>query len=419
MDVSVTTLDNGMRVVTHTMPHLETASVGVWVGVGARNESPESNGVSHMLEHMAFKGTESRDAREIAECIEAVGGYLNAYTSREQTAYFARVLKGDVPLAVDLLGDILLHSVFDEGELEREREVIIQEIGQTNDTPDDIVFDNLQMAAYPEQAMGRSILGTVDRVRGFGRNDLSGYMNRHYTGGTMVLAAAGGVDHDAVVGLAQKAFAGISDAVADAPEGARYAGGPVLDARSLEQVHFTLGFRSVAFHDEGYYPSQVMSAVLGGGMSSRLFQEVRENRGLAYSVYSFSGSYMDDGLFTIYAGTGADDIAELVPVICDEVLKVADRVEEGEVARARAQLKASVLMTLESSSSRGEQLGRQMHVYGRPLTTREIIDAIDSVDAASVSKAARDMIEAGTPSVAAIGPITRLENYERIAARFG
>jgi predicted Zn-dependent peptidase len=418
LDVSVTTLDSGLRVVTHTMPHLETASVGVWVGAGARNEDVAANGISHMLEHMAFKGTESRSARDIAECIEAVGGYLNAYTSREQTAYFARVLKDDVPLAVDLLGDILLRSVFDPAELEREREVIIQEIGQTNDTPDDIIFDNLQMAAFPEQAIGRSILGTIERVRGFGRDDLAGYMAKHYTGGTMVLAAAGGVDHDTVVKLAEQAFAGIRHGTNGKLEPARYAGGPSLDSRKLEQVHFTLGFRSVPYHDPGYYPSQVMAMVLGGGMSSRLFQEVRENRGLAYSVYAFAGSYMDDGLFTVYAGTGEDEVDEMVPVICDEILKVADKVDEVEVARARAQLKASVLMTLESSSSRCEQLGRQMHVYGRPLTTEEIIEAIDAVDTKAVSRAARDMIGAAPPTLAAIGPIARLENYERIAARF-
>ncbi len=376
------------------------------------------NGVSHMLEHMAFKGTERRDARDIAEQIEAVGGYLNAYTSREQTAYFARVMKEDVPLAIDILADILQHSVFDESELARERDVVIQEIGQINDTPDDVIFDRLQEVAYPDQAMGRSILGTPDVVRGFRREVLAGYMADHYRGATMVLAAAGRVDHDAVVALAEEAFGSMPAGAPVSGEPAGYAGGPTLEERPLEQVHVVLAFEGVSFTDPDYYPTQVLSTVLGGGMSSRLFQEVRERRGLAYSVYSFASSYLDGGLFGVYAGTGEAEIADLVPVICEEISKVGHAVGEEELARARAQIKAGILMSLESSSSRCEQIGRQMLIYGRTLPVAELIAEIDGVDSDAVSRAAKRLAGSAAPSVAAIGPIAHLESYGDIAARF-
>ncbi len=418
MTVRVSTLGNSLRVVTDDMPHLETASIGVWVGVGARHEAPEVNGVSHMLEHMAFKGTERRTARQIAEQIEAVGGYLNAYTSREQTAYFARVMKEDVPLAVDILADILQHSVFDETELARERDVVIQEIGQINDTPDDIIFDHVQGVAFPGQAMGRSILGTPEIVRGFRRDVLAGYMFDHYRGATLVLAAAGRVDHDDVVDLAERAFGSLPMGAEADREPASYAGGAELEERPLEQVHFVLAFEGVSFTDADYYAVQVLSTVLGGGMSSRLFQEVRERRGLAYSVYSFASSYLDGGLFGVYAGTGETEIEELVPVMCDEIAKIGGAAGEEEVTRAQAQIKAGILMSLESSSSRCEQIGRQMLIYGRPLPVAEVIAEIERVDPETVSRVARRLAAAAAPSVAAIGPITRLESYDHIAARF-
>jgi predicted Zn-dependent peptidase len=419
MSVQTTTLDNGLRVVTDGMPHLETASVGVWVDVGARHESASLNGVSHMLEHMAFKGTKRRSALAIAEEIEAVGGYLNAYTSREQTAYFARVMKDDVPLAVDLLADILQHSTFDADELERERDVIIQEIGQTNDTPDDLVFDLLQEAAYPNQPMGRSILGTMELVRGFNRDHLSAYMAAHYRAPEMVVAAAGRVDHDRIVALAAEAFLDLPGETENGCQPARYTGGALLDERTLDQVHFTLGFDSVSFTDDDYYAAQVYATVLGGGMSSRLFQEVREKRGLAYSIHAFTSSYNDGGTLAVYAGTGDEEVRELVPVVCDELNKMTQGVSEEEVARARAQLKAGMLMSLESSSSRCEQMGRQILVYGRVLDTSEVIREIDKVDAAAVMAVAKRHLDSGPPAVSAVGPLARLETYDTIAARFG
>ena len=419
MNVKTTTLKNGLRVVTDRIDHLETAAIGIWVDAGARHETVAQNGVAHLLEHMAFKGTERRDARAIAEEIEAVGGHLNAYTGREHTAYYARVLKDDMPLALDILADILQNSTFEEAELAREREVVIQEIAQAHDTPDDIVFDWLQEIAYAEQPLGRSILGTSEQVAGYAREDLDRYMKLHYRGPRMVLAVSGAVDHETVLALAERAFDKLEAAVEVIPEPAVWSGGDRREGRSLEQVHLAFGFDAVSYHDDDFYPLQVLATVLGGGMSSRLFQEVREKRGLAYSVFSFSSAYVDGGMFGIYAGTSPDHLDELVPVICDEVGKAAGRVGDEEIDRARAQFKAGLFMSMESPTARIEQIGRQMHIFGRPLSTQEVMDRVNAVDARAVPQAAARLIDSGRPAVAAIGPVGGLESYDSIAARFG
>jgi len=419
MTVKITKLNNGLTIATDATPALKSAAIGIWVNVGARHEPVELNGVSHMLEHMAFKGTERRTARSIAEEIEAVGGHLNAYTSREHTAYVARVLSADVPLAVDIISDILQNSAFDQTELERERQVILQEIGQALDTPDDLIFDNLQEIAYPAQALGRTILGTPERVRGFRRDDLASYMSANYRGPTMILAAAGGVDHDDLVALAQKQLGGLGNGNVSSHDPAHYVGGDHRQERDLEQVHLLLGFDGVTYDDPDFYAMQVYATLLGGGMSSRLFQEVREIRGLAYSIYAFAASYVDTGLFGVYAGTGEAEVTELLPVIADELAKPVAGVSEDEVARARAQHKAGTLMSLESSSSRVEQLARQLLIFGRPIPLDEVVAKIDEVDASAIKRVAERVVSSSAPSLAAIGPLGRLETYDRLKARFG
>ena len=414
----ITRLDNGLRVVSEDSPHLATSSVGVWVDAGARNERPALNGISHLIEHMAFKGTERRSARDIAEEIEAVGGHLNAYTSREQTAFFARVLENDVPLAVDIISDLLQHSVFDPEELEREKSVVIQEIGQANDTPDDIIFDHFQEAAYPNQAIGRAILGTPEGVSGFSREDLRRYMSEQYYASRIVLAAAGRVDHDALVALATEHFDDLATEGPGLQEVARYQGGDFRQVRDLEQVHFVVGFDSVTYDDPDYYTAQVYSMLLGGGMSSRLFQEVRENRGLCYSVYSFTASYVDGGMFGIYAGTGEEEVSELVPAMVGEIHKTLEDLPEAEVARARIQLKAGLMMSLESSSARCEQFARQTLLFDRVLPTEEVVARIDEVDAEGLKRFAARTFVGAKPTVAAMGPAEQLEDYDAFAARF-
>ncbi len=413
----ITKLDNGLRVATEVMPSVQTASVGVWVDVGARYERQDVNGVAHMLEHMAFKGTKRRSARGIAEEIENVGGQLNAYTSKENTAYYARVLADDLPLAVDILADILQNSTFEPEELERERGVILQEIGQTQDTPDDLVFDLFQETAFPDQPLGRSILGPAETVSAMPREALMGYMGEHYSPDRMVLSAAGKVDHDRLVDLANDLFQNLPAKVA--PDGKKadpgtYASGDCREARELEQVHLILGLPAFSYHDDDFHALQVLSVMLGGGMSSRLFQEIREKRGLAYSVFSFAACYGDAGVFGIYAGTGEDQTAELVPVVCDEFMGLIDAPLEEELSRARAQLKASMMMGLESCFAQGEDLARQLLIFNRRIPQEETIAEIDAVDAAAIKRVGARLLKDAKPTLTALGPIDKVPALDRV-----
>ena len=414
----VSTLPNGLRVVSENMPHLETASVGVWVDVGARYENTEINGVSHLLEHMAFKGTERRSALEIAEEIEAVGGHVNAYTSREHTAYYAKIMKEDVGLAVDILADILQHSVFAEDELERERAVVIQEIAQAHDTPDDVVFDQFQEIVYPDQPLGRTILGPAEQVANYSRDVLASYMARHYSPERMVVIGAGQLDHESFIDMVGSAFVDLPSAQPAVDLTANYQGGDVRTPKDLEQAHLVLGFDGIPYDDDDFYTVQLLSTVLGGGMSSRLFQEIRERRGLAYAVFSFASSYVDGGVFGVYCGTGPDKLQELTPVIADELHKVCGEVSDGEVARARAQVKSSLLMSLESSSSRCERLGRQLLIFGRAIPIDEMVAEIDAITVQDVVRVAERIFKRSRPSLAALGPVSGLEAYDRVAERF-
>ena len=285
--IQLTRLPSGLTVVTERMDRVETVSIGAYVASGSRNETEEENGVSHFLEHMAFKGTTSRSAAAIAEEVEAVGGHINAYTAREQTAYYVKMLKEDTALGFDIIGDILTHSVFEPEELERERSVILQEIGQANDTPDDIIFDHFQSTAYPDQSLGRAVLGSAEAIRNMPRSVLTGYMTRNYTNSNVVVAATGKLRHAEILDLVQKHFADLPGSAPPRFENATYQGGEFREERDLDQVHVVLGFPSVGFGDPDYYATVLLSTLLGGGMSSRLFQEIREKRGLVYSIYSF------------------------------------------------------------------------------------------------------------------------------------
>ena len=414
--VRLTRLPNGLTIVSEHMPRVETVSFGAYVAAGTRHESAAENGVSHFLEHMAFKGTEKRDALAIAREIENVGGHLNAYTSRENTAYYCKVLKEDVGLAADIIGDILTHSTFIPEELERERGVILQEIGQANDTPDDIIFDHFQTTAYPGQPMGRPTLGTEDVIKGMKREALTNYMRHHYGPERMVVAAAGAVDHDRLLDLVQTHFADLPQVAPPPPEPSRYVGGEYREEDDLEQVHIVLGFPSTGYMDRLHYPSLLLSTLLGGGMSSRLFQEIREKRGLVYSIYSFSHPFQDGGLFAVYAGTGEKEAEELVPVTVEELRKVRTDVTQDELDRAKAQFRASLLMSLESTGSRTEQLARQIQVHGRIIPVEETKAKIAAVTIAQVQEAAEAAFR-GPPTLAALGPAAKVPGLAEIAAR--
>lgn len=413
----ITTLANGLRVVTNAMPGLKTIACGVWVDVGARYELPEVNGVAHMLEHMAFKGTRRRSAQAIAEEIEDVGGHLNAYTSREQTAYYARVLGDDLPLAIDMIADILRNSVIDAGELARERTVVLQEIGQVNDTPDDLVFDLFQETAFPGQPLGRSILGPVEIVRSMSRESLLSYMGQHYSPDRMVLAVAGQLDHAAVVELATAQFGDMEARPGHGFEPARYEGGEMRAERDLEQAHVILGFPAFSYRDDDFYALQVFSSLLGGGMSSRLFQEIRERRGLAYSIFSFLSCYRDGGTLGIYAGTGEDETAELLPVVGDEILRFVERVDDAEIRRGRAQLKTSQMMALESPSAVAEDMARQLIAFGRVIPTEEVLEKIDAVDQAALRRVGERLLAGGRPTLTGLGPLGHMPALDALVRR--
>jgi predicted Zn-dependent peptidase len=402
--IRVTTLDTGLRVATDFMPHVETASVGAWIGAGSRYEQAAIGGASHFLEHMVFKGTRRRDARAIAETIESVGGHLNAHTSREYTAFYAKVLKQDVALAVDVIADMLQDAALEPDELERERTVVIQEIMQATDTPDDIIFDRFQEAAFPDQPLGRPVLGSPELIRGISRERLLGFMRAHYGAPQMIVAAAGNVDHDALVELVARTFDKLPAPRNGEREPARYAGGEWRQERDLEQVHLIVGFEALAFHDDDFHALSVLSTLLGGGMSSRLFQEVREKRGLVYSIYSFPSAYTDTGLFGIYAGTGEAEAAEVVPLICGELKGLGHGIGEAEMTRARAQLKSGILMALESTSARCEQLARQLMVFDRPIPVAETVARVERVDADAIARVSARLLSAA-PTLAAVGPI--------------
>ncbi len=418
MSVEITSLPSGLRIVTDRLERLETATLGVWVAAGSRHERPRERGLSHLLEHMAFKGTRRRSARDIADEIEGAGGDLNAATGVEQTAYYAHVLAADTNLALDILADILTESTFELQELEREKGVILQEIGAVEDTPDDLVFDLFNAAAFPKQPIGSPILGTPERVRGFDRAMIAAYLESHYGSGTVTIGAAGAVDHAAIVDAASARFAPLPSRVADAVVPARYVGGAKYVKRGLEQAHIVVGFAGLPYSESAHYALDVFANAVGGGMSSRLFQEVREKRGLAYAIYSFHWSYSDAGLFGFYAATGAAQVAELMAVSLDCLAAATHNLGDDEIVRAKAQMKVAVLSALESPMARAEQIARQMLAFGRVLPRREIVERIDTLTIAEIRAAAAAALRS-PPTVAAVGPIAKVYAPDRVAARLG
>ena len=403
MSIELTRLPSGLTVITDVMPHLETAALGVWAGVGGRHEEASEHGISHLLEHMAFKGTARRTAREIAEEIEAVGGDLNAATSTETTAFYARVLKADVALGLDVLSDILSHPAFDAAELEREKNVIAQEIGAAQDTPDDVIFEYINELAFPMQPMGRSLLGTPQTLATFSRDTLNHYLDKHYRAPNMVVAAAGAVDHQRVVAEAEQRFSKFKGPAAPPPERATFGGGGRVVHRELEQAHMTLAFEGLAQTDPSLFSLQVFTNILGGGMSSRLFQEVREKRGLCYSIQTFHMAFSDTGYFGLYTGADAGDTPELMQLVIDEIYGAVESLTEREVGRAKAQMKAGMLMALESCSARAERLARHMMSYGRPIPVEEMVARIDAVTVDSARQAGRALLRRSRPAVVAMG----------------
>ncbi|MDQ0324819.1 putative Zn-dependent peptidase [Rhodopseudomonas julia] len=409
-------LENGLTVVTETMPHLKTAAIGVWVNAGTRSESEAEHGISHLLEHMAFKGTTRRSARDIAEAIEAVGGEINAATSIDHTAYYARVLNEDLPLAIDVLSDIVIHSTFDPVELARERHVILQEIGAVMDTPDDLVFDYFQAAAYPDQPIGRTILGEEASITRITPDDLKAYLARHYRGDALVLAAAGGIEHDEVLALAKEKFGNLEKNANGELAPARYLGGDHRQKRRLQEAQIIFGFEAPSRRSDRYFAARMLGTILGDGMASRLFQRVREEEGLCYSISAFHWAFADSGVLGIHSATSKGDVKAASALILDELLRITDGVHEDEIARGRAQIKAGLLMALESPAARAGQLARQIMILGRPLALDELLADLESVTSNDIAEMAKDAL-ASPLTLAAIGPVGNLPDAGSMTKR--
>jgi predicted Zn-dependent peptidase len=414
--LKITELDNGLRVVTQNMPGLETVAMGIWNSIGGRDEVESNNGVAHLLEHMAFKGTKTKNALQIAETIEDVGGYINAYTSKEVTAYHVRMLADDLHHGVDILTDILQNSTFAEDELNRERGVIIQEIGMYLDTPDDMIFDYWQEKAYPNQSMGRSILGKTDIIKNISREEVKGFMADNYNPKKMIISAAGKINHDQFVEMIKNSCTNLPIGKSNKREKANFLSGEYREEKKLEQIHLLLGFEGIDLYHDDYFSLDIFASLLGGGMSSRLFQEIREKRGLVYGISSFSASYTDTGMFGIYCGTGENQIQELIPVLFNELNTSPSSISEKEIDRGKASLKASLMMSRESSNSRCRSAANQLLNHNRIIDPSEILEKINAVSKESVERIARQIVK-GPMTISSIGPIKNLEKLEQIQSR--
>jgi predicted Zn-dependent peptidase len=419
MTTELTTLPNGLRIVTHHMSALETVSLGVWVAVGARHERDDQHGLAHFLEHMAFKGTKKRSARQIADEIESVGGDLNASTGLDTTAYFARVLKGDELVALELIADILLDSKFAAEDIDRERVVIQQEIAASDDNPDDMAFDMLQGVAFPEQSIGRPILGTKASVGSFRATDFKSYLEEHYLPEAIVVSAAGAVHHKAIVRHAEALFGGLTSGKRGSESPAHYRGGFAASNKPFEQSHVLIGFPSPSYLEPGFYTAQVFSGLFGGGMSSRLFQEIREDRGLCYSIDSSIWGLRDTGMLSVHAATSPEMVGELADVVAAQLAEIAETgPSEAELQRSKVQLKAGLLMALESSAVHAEQMARQLLAQDRLIPIAELVEKVDAVDRGRIKAFARTLTEEA-PSAVVIGSGRKSSGQaSRIAKRF-
>lgn len=412
MDVKLTTLPNGLKIVTEAMPHVASVSINVMVNAGARNETEENNGVSHLLEHMAFKGTSTRSAKDIAEQFDNIGGQLNAYTSREQTSFYARVLETDVDLAVNILGDIIHNSTLPEDELKREKKVVLEELQGAKDDPDDVVFDKFQAKAFAGHPLGRSILGTEENVERLTREEIKNFMDRHYRPGNITISAVGNVRHEVIAEKISSVF-GKSSSPSDIynPD-AFYVGGEECVDMDFEQIHLAFGFPACSYHDEDYYLLQLLSSILGGGMSSRLFQEVREKRGLAYTISTFTSSFRDVGNCGIHAVTSPGGVKELTKVVFDELGNFVATISEEELRRAKNQLAANVIMAQESPSYKSEELARNVICYGRAIPHTEILEKIRNASVRDIKRVAKRIFKPKGITLSAVGPSAGLIKFD-------
>ncbi|MCL2470099.1 MAG: insulinase family protein [Alphaproteobacteria bacterium] len=418
MSVQVTTLANGLRIATDTMPEAQSAVIGAWVGVGARHEPWHANGIAHFTEHMLFKGTKRRSAYALSASIEKNGGSMNAHTTREETAYYARVLPEDIERAADVIADMLMRSIFEDHELDLERQVVIQEIGRDRDTPDEYIYDLAHAAAFPRQKIGRAILGTEDVIERLARERMVDYVKKNYHAGNIVLIGTGRITHDELVALGRRYFSRLPNGRAAKAEPARIRKGDCREEKDCEQLHVLMSFPAPSHHGRKSHVATLLGNLLGGSATSRLFQKVRERKGLVYNISTYHMPFQDTGLFCLYAGTDPARIKELIPVVCKELKEVSARVTPTELRRAKAQARAETLMNQESVMRRAEMLGQNMLTFGRPIATQTMIDQIMSVTTEEMQDMARKIFSR-PPVIAALGQTSHMEPYSEIASRMG
>ncbi len=405
------TLANGIRIITESMPHVRSASLGIWADIGSAAESPEQRGISHLVEHMLFKGTERRSAREIAETMDGVGGNLNAFTDKEATCYYAKVIDNHVPLAIDVLSDMFLNSVFAPAELAKEQKVVLEEIKMYDDSPDEMIHDLFIRTMWEGSQLGEPTIGYAETVSALTSDDLRGHLRARYAPNSVVFAAAGNVDHDTTVALVEAAFSAYEGrAAAIVPERPSLTPATRIKTKDTEQAYIVLGTQGLSVRDERRYTLSVLDTILGGGMSSRLFQEVREKRGLAYSVYSFQQGYRDAGLFGISAGTSPASAQECVDVIVEELLRLGESgPTAAEVTLAREHIKGSLTLSLESSSSRMIRLGRSEFNLGMQVEIEDIERELDAVTVEHVAALAKELFVPESLGLCVLGPLAEAE----------
>lgn len=414
--INITTLKNGIRVVTEEIENAQTVSLGTWVGVGSRYEARSENGISHFLEHMAFKGTKTRSALEIAQEIENVGGYINAYTGKDMTGYYVHLLKENMPTGLGIISDIVQHATMDQKELDTEKGVILQELSMYKDRPDYVVAQNFDETAYADQPFGRDVGGDPEVIRTMTSDKMLEYMHRQYTSQRMIISASGAIKHDDFVTQCESLYNDVNTHAGQSCEKAIYTGGSSYVNRANEQVNLLVGFEGESYTSPDRWTAKILALILGGGMTSRLFQEIREKRGLVYTVRAMADSDADTGMFNIYAGTGEKEVGSLMPVLCDEILRLADTLNDEEIDRAKTQIKARLLMQSEDISSHADRNARLMLNYGRVISDEEILKTVMSIQKSDLSAYAKKLF-AQKPTVAALGPIQNLMSYQDICTR--
>ncbi|MDX9690603.1 MAG: insulinase family protein [Proteobacteria bacterium] len=416
MTVQISTLPNGLRIATDTMAEAESVAIGAWVGVGTRHEPWNANGIAHLTEHMMFKGTKHRSAYTLSKVIEKNGGVMNAHTTREETAYYARVLPEDTERAMDVVADMLMRSVFDEKELNRERQVIIQEIGSDLDTPEEHIYDLMHENAFPRQKIGRSILGTTDVIEKLPREMVIDYVNKYYHAGNIVIVGTGKINHDELVKLSKRFFGRLPAGRPAKADCARIRYGDRRQEKESEQLHLLMAFPAPGLHTKKSHVANLLGTLLGGSSSSRLFQKVREKRGLVYNISTYHLPFQDVGLFCLYAGTDPQRAKELIPVVCKELRDVTHKISPSELKRAKAQLRADLLMSKESVMRRAEMLGSQILNFDRPIEMESTLQQIMCVTEEDTQAMAKKILSRA-PIFTALGPVEGIESYRTIAER--